>query len=75
MNLSSALMSHFPHGATIQKAEGAYTKTEQQIIWMVVSSFELKSAVALARKVDPHVFISVTSLIQVYGNFYIRPIE
>ena len=75
MNLSKALMSHFPHGATIQKAEGAYTHSEEQIIWMVVSSFELKTAVALARKVDPHVFISVTSLIQVYGNFYIRPVE
>ena len=75
VNLSKALMSHFPHGATIQKAEGAYTGLEEQIVWMVVSSFELKSAVELARKVDPHVFISVTSLVQVYGNFYIRPID
>lgn len=75
VNLANALMSHFPHGATIQKAEGAYTRSEEQIVWMVVSSFELKSAVELARKVDPHVFISVTSLIQVYGNFYIRPID
>ena len=75
VNLSKALMSHFPHGATIQNAEGAYTGSQEQIVWMVVSSFELKSAVELARKVDPHVFISVTSLIQVYGNFYIRPID
>ncbi len=74
-NLSKALMSHFPHGATIQKAQGAYTHTDMQIVWMVVSSFELKSAVELARRVDPHVFISVTSLVQVYGNFYIRPID
>ena len=75
LNLYKALMSHFPHGATLQKAEGAYTLSEEQVIYMVVSSFELKSAVALARKVDPHVFITVTSLIQVYGNFYIKPVE
>ena len=74
-NLPKALMAHFPHGATIQKAEGAYTHQEEIIVWMVVSSFELKKAVKLARKVDPHVFVSATSLIQVYGNFYIRPID
>ena len=73
--LSKALLSHFPHGATITKGEGAYTHSEEYIIYMIVSSFEMKKAVALARKVDPHVFITVTSLIQVYGNFYIRPID
>ena len=74
-NLAKVLITHFPHGATILKAKGAYTLDEEQIVYMIVSSFEVKSAVALARKVDPHVFISATSLIQVYGNFYIRPID
>lgn len=74
-NLVSALISHFPHGATITKGEGAYTHNEEIVIYMVVSSFELKTAVRLARKVDPKVFITATSLIQVYGNFYIRPID
>ena len=74
-NLAKVLITHFPHGATTMKAEGAYTHAEEQIVYMVVSSFEVKSAVALAKKVDPHVFITATSLIQVYGNFYIRPID
>ena len=73
--LAKVLITHFPHGATILKGQGAYTLAEEQIVYMIVSSFEVKSAVTLARKVDPHVFISVTSLVQVYGNFYIRPIE
>lgn len=74
-NLARVLITHFPHGATVMKGQGAYTGAEEQIVYMIVSSFEVKSAVTLARKVDPHVFISVTSLVQVYGNFYIRPIE
>lgn len=74
-NLSKVLITHFPHGATITKGEGAYAHSEEQVVYMVVSSFEVKSVVELARKVDPHVFITVTSLIQVYGNFYIRPID
>ena len=73
--LAKVLITHFPHGATVLKGQGAYTLDEEQIVYMIVSSFELKSAVALARKVDPHVFISATSLIQVYGNFYIKPID
>ena len=73
--LVKTLISHFPHGATVVKGEGAYTHNEEQIIYMIVSSFEVKTVVALARKVDPHSFITVTSLIQVYGNFYIRPID
>ena len=73
--LAKVLITHFPHGATILKGQGAYTLAEEQIVYMIVSSFEVKSAVTLARKVDPHVFISATSLIQVYGNFYIRPID
>lgn len=73
--LAKVLITHFPHGATITKGQGAYTLNDEQIVYMIVSSFEVKSAVALARKVDPNVFISVISLIQVYGNFYIRPIE
>ena len=73
--LAKVLITHFPHGATVMKGEGAYSHSEEKVIYMIVSSFELKAAVALAKKVDPHVFISATSLIQVYGNFYIRPID
>lgn len=73
--LTKALMSHFPHGCTIAKGEGGYTRNEEQIIYMVVSSFEVARVAELAKKVDPHVFITATSLIQVYGNFYIRPID
>lgn len=74
-NLAKVLITHFPHGATILKGEGAYTHAEEQIVYMIVSSFEVKHAITLARKVDPHAFITVTSLIQVYGNFYIKPID
>lgn len=73
--LAKILITHFPHGATVMKGLGAYTYNEEEVVYMIVSSFEVKSVVELAKKVDSHVFISVTSLVQVYGNFYIRPIE
>ena len=74
-HLSSVLISNFTHSATVIKGVGAYSKKDKYNIYMVVSSREVKDVVKLARTVDPHVFISVSSLIQVYGNFFIKPVE
>lgn len=73
--MTSILMANFPHGATIMKAKGAYSHNDRMIIYMVVSSFEVKKVVSMAKKVDEHAFISIVPLVQVYGNFFIRPIE
>ena len=69
------LIANFPHGATVVNGEGAYSRSPRKIIYIVVSSSEVKAVVSLARKVDHNAFISVTSLVQVYGNFFIRPVE
>ena len=73
--LAPVLIANFPHGATVVDAEGAYSHSPKKIVYMVVSSSQVKDVVNLSRKVDPHAFISVTSLVQVYGNFFIKPVE
>lgn len=73
--MSLILLAYFPHGATINSATGAYTHNEKFIIWMVVSTNEVKKAINVAKKVDEHVFISSIPLRQVYGNFYSKPID
>lgn len=73
--LAPVLIANFPHGATVVNGEGAYSHAPRIIIYIVVSSNEVKNVVALARKVDHNAFISVTSLVQVYGNFFIKPVE
>lgn len=74
-SLGEILITNFPHGATMSRAEGVYSNEQKYVIHMVVSSFETQKVVALARRADPHVFITVTSLVQVYGNFFIRPVN
>ncbi len=69
------LLAHFPHGATIASGKGAYSGLNRYIIYMSVSSYEVKKVVTLAMQIDPNAFINVTSLVQVYGNFFIRPIH
>lgn len=73
--LVPVLIANFPHGATTVNGEGAYSHSPRKIIYMVVSSSQVKDVVSLARKVDHNAFISVTSLVQVYGNFFIKPVE
>ena len=73
--MANILLAYFPHGATIGNAIGAYTHSEREVIWMVVSSSEVRKVIKVAKKVDEHVFISAIPLNQVYGNFYSKPVE
>lgn len=73
--MSTVLISNFTHSATVLKGIGAYSKKDKYTIYIVVPALEAKNVIALARKVDEHAFISVTSLVQVYGNFFIKPVE
>ncbi len=73
--LAPVLIANFPHGATVVNGEGAYSHAPKKVIYMVVSSSQVKSVVSLARKVDHHAFIMLTPLTQVYGNFFIKPVE
>ena len=74
-HMPEIIIANFPHSATVVKGKGAYSGQERTIFWMVVSSSEVKKVVAIAKKIDEHVFISATPLKQVYGNFFIKPVE
>lgn len=74
-NMGDILISIFPHGATIQDAKGVYSKTNKYYVLMNVSSTEYKKVIAIAKKVDPNVFVTIFSVVQVYGNFYSKPVE
>lgn len=74
-NLSQVLIHAFPHSATTIDAKGAYTGNRRIVILMVLSKSEIKKATKIIQKADPLAFITVHPINQVYGKFYIRPIE
>ncbi len=74
-DLVRLLLANIPHGATVVNARGAYSDNERYIIYMVVSTTEIKHAVKVIRALDPESFVNVTSLQQVYGHFYMKPIK
>ena len=75
VRMSNILIANFPHSATVLNAKGAFTQGDRFVIYMIVSSSEVKKVINVAKKVDSNSFISIISLVQVYGNFYIRPVE
>ena len=74
-DISSVLIANFPHSTTTVDGHGGYSHAEKTVVYMVVSSNEVNKVVSLVKKVDQHAFVTVTSLIQAYGNFFIKPIE
>ncbi len=74
-NLPKIIMANFPHGCTVVPAIGGFSGDPRNIIYMVVSSFEVKQVVKLVRKSDPNSFINVSNSTQVYGRFFIKPIK
>ena len=73
--ISDVLINLFPHSATIFEARGAYSGSSEHVIKMLVSSYEAKKVVKIVRKIDSNAFITLTPIQQVYGNFFINPIE
>ena len=74
-HMPEIIIANFPHSATIIRGKGAYSGSEKTMFFMVVSSSEVKKVVNIAKKIDEHVFITATPLKQVYGNFFIKPLE
>ena len=75
LDLPQLLMANIPHGATIVNAKGGFTNADRIIIYMVVSTTEIKRSVEIIRQLDPESFVMVSTLQGVYGNFHMRPIK
>lgn len=73
--LGQFIISHLPHAATMIKGKGVYTNADRYIFDIVISSYELNSAIKLIKQEDPNAFIEVFPLTQVEGRFYMKPIK
>lgn len=74
-DLPRLLLANVPHGATVVKGTGAYSGSERTIIYLIISTSELKSVIHFIQQIDPESFVNVTNLQQVYGKFFIRPVK
>lgn len=74
-SLPKVLMANFHHGCTVVDAKGAFSGEGKKIIYMVVSTYEVKRAIRVIQEADPQAFINCVSVSAVYGRFYVEPIK
>lgn len=74
-DLPKILISNLPHSCTVADAKGAYAGTPKKIIYMDISTTEVKLALKVIQEVDENAFVSVTPIQSVYGKFYVRPMK
>ncbi len=56
-------------GVTIIPAIGGYSKQRRDLLYIVVTSFELTSVLELVKRHDENAFINVEKSVKVFGNF------
>lgn len=62
------------HGVTVIDVEGGYTQERKYMLYMIISTYELKFYQQEIKKIDSTSFVNITKSIQVSGNFYQQPI-
>jgi uncharacterized membrane-anchored protein YitT (DUF2179 family) len=67
--VSQLLLSDIGRGITVINAMGAYTQTEKSILEIIISSYEMHRVLDDAKRIDPNVFITVSPVKRVVGNF------
>lgn len=67
------LISYFPHSATIVQGKGAYSKQEKLVIYIVLSTKEVKKCAKIVHEIDPNAFIVSTKVNSLNGRFYVAP--
>lgn len=71
--ITDLIIKELDRGATIIKGEGAYTGQEKEMIYVVVSKYQLLRLKRMVRDLDPQAFIIVNSVYEVLGEGFRSP--
>jgi uncharacterized membrane-anchored protein YitT (DUF2179 family) len=66
--VAQAVMKHLGRGVTRWDATGAYTGQERPILYIVVSRAEIASLKSIIVEADPHAFVVIGQVQEVYGE-------
>ncbi|MCL2678422.1 MAG: YitT family protein [Clostridiales bacterium] len=67
--MSSRINLVLGRGVTIMKGEGAYTHAEKDILFCIVSRFEVPQLKETVKEVDPNAFVAISTADEVMGRF------
>ena len=68
-------MANVRHGITKINARGAYKGDDEVLLYTVVNAFQTSEVVKYALQGDPAAFIETRNTLNVYGNYYQKPLD
>lgn len=71
--ITEAILKEVGRGATILHGEGAFTRQEKQIVFVVVSLMQIAKIKLLVQEVDPNAFMIVQDAAEVMGRGFTLP--
>jgi uncharacterized membrane-anchored protein YitT (DUF2179 family) len=71
--ITKAILKEVGRGATILHGEGAFTRQEKQVIFVVVSLTQIGQIKLLVQDVDPNAFMIVQDAVEVLGRGFTLP--
>ena len=69
------LMKELPHGITIEKGIGAYSKHEKDILNVIIQKPEPAYYIKAVREIDPEAFVVVVPITNIFGKFIQKVID
>ncbi len=70
-----SILNNVRHGITKIQATGAYRGDDQTMLYTVVNAFQTAEVVRYALEGDPKAFIETRNTLNVYGNYYQKPLD
>lgn len=67
--LKDELIGNLIRGITVMNGHGAYSNNENNVLYTVITRYELALVKSLIKNVDPSAFVSVSETAEVMGNF------
>lgn len=67
--VKNELLAKLIRGITVIEGEGAYSKAKRQVLYTVISRYELAIVRPVIKEVDPNAFVSINETMEVMGNF------
>lgn len=73
--IAEEYVKYYRHGMSIVSSKGAYSKKEMNILYTIVSSYEVSDIIIFLNEIDPSVIINVFKTERFHGRFYQKPLE
>lgn len=68
MEIAEKILHEMERGVTVLKGYGSFTKNQKEVLYCVVARNELFTLKQIVNSIDPHAFVSVTSVHDVMGE-------